>query len=107
MQDLWGWRSDLGYTEVMPRQPIQQLAGQRSKRIIFGKKFLELIHHEQDARQRLPTFDAVFVEPVGVRPNPIEQFFPALKLVVNRATAKIIGLKIPSEFLERVDRIVE
>jgi len=28
-------------------------------------------------------------------------------LVVNRTTAKIIGLTIPNKFLEHVDRIVE
>ena len=44
----------------------------------------------------------------GVQPSEIPIEIPERPLlVVNRATAKIIGLKIPREFLERVDRIVE
>ncbi len=44
----------------------------------------------------------------GIQPTDIPIETPDRPvLVVNRATAKIIGLKIPSEFLERVDRIVE
>jgi putative ABC transport system substrate-binding protein len=44
----------------------------------------------------------------GVQPSEIPVEIPERPLlVVNRTTAKIIGLKIPREFLERVDRIVE
>ena len=44
----------------------------------------------------------------GVQPSEIPIEIPERPLlVVNRTTAKIIGLKIPREFLERVDHIVE
>ena len=44
----------------------------------------------------------------GVPPSDIPIETPeAPLLVVNRTTAKIIGLRIPREFLERVDHIVE
>jgi putative ABC transport system substrate-binding protein len=44
----------------------------------------------------------------GIQPSDIPIETPERPvLVVNRTTAKAIGLKIPREFLERVDRIVE
>jgi putative ABC transport system substrate-binding protein len=44
----------------------------------------------------------------GTKPSEIPIETPERPvLVVNRTTAKIIGLKIPREFLERVDRIVD
>jgi putative ABC transport system substrate-binding protein len=44
----------------------------------------------------------------GVPPSDIPIETPeAPLLVVNRTTAKIIGLRIPRQFLERVDHIVE
>ena len=44
----------------------------------------------------------------GIHPSNIPIETPERPvLVVNRTTAKTIGLKIPREFLERVDRIVE
>jgi putative ABC transport system substrate-binding protein len=44
----------------------------------------------------------------GIHPSDIPIETPERPvLVVNRTTAKAIGLKIPSAFLEQVDRVVE
>jgi putative ABC transport system substrate-binding protein len=44
----------------------------------------------------------------GIPPSEIPIETPERPmLVVNRTTAKTIGLKIPREFLEQVDRFVE
>jgi len=44
----------------------------------------------------------------GIQPSEIPVETPeGPMLVINRTTAKTIGLKIPREFLEQVDRVVK